>query len=994
MRTTARLAAALACALLLTTPAISHAVRASMERTTVARSVQDPALDDGRIIAADGRVVRHAVRGTALTSSTLTSARQRGGARLAAMQTFEQTLGSTVALWDEGTGVPLRMLGAGQPVVGAMANASVAEQAARVWIERNLAALAPGATLADLVLLDNSLNPIGDLRTVGFAQHAGGLPVVGAAVYVSFKADRMFAAGSTAMPHVRAFSLATTRNAASRSTVTPAAMMQWLTEAGGRNITVAAPTRRVVLPLVGLASGIVAAPISYFVADEHLAAGDGGARWVVWSDPVTGQPIARQSLRRNGQGVIAYDVPNRSPIFGTTPKPALFATHQLSDGQSVTADAMGIGMWTGAVPSITPGLSGPRVSVVDNQSGPASVMLPLVEGGTTLWTSAVETEQAQLAGFVAANEAKVFAKQFLNPALPYLDAVLTVVVNETNGGPGNDCNAYSTGDDIHFFPRSERCENSGLLADVVHHEFGHSLHFNSLTAGVGQFDSAASEGLSDFLALAMSDDPVLGLGFFVTRPEIAVRDLDPAYREKRAPDDLTGESHADGEILAGSLWDLRKALIARLGNEAGEARALKIFYAIMQRGNGIETAFDEALIADDDNGNIADGTPNQCAIRAAFGHHGLADGPPLAFATVAPPTRTGFDLNVNIAAGTGAAPSCADPTMVSGTVTWRVRGKTDAGSSGTIAMTASGLTASATLPTVPAGSVLQYQVALALDDGSSLRFPHNAADPFYEFYVGDVTPIWCAEFEGSDAPALTLGGDWQLGPPMGPGAGGVGGDPAAAFAGTGVLGNNLKGGGLHSSSATAIASLPLLDVSGYRNVRLQFRRWLNVDDGNNDHAVVRINGAVAWTNPARNATTMLEKAIVEPRVFRDLEWRDMDFDLGDPANGVATDKIALELTSDNTNELGGWTVDHLCVVAVASVCGDGLTDAKEACDDGNTTDGDQCTATCELPADDGGCCSANERGATGPALLVVATCGVWGLGRRRRQGCRTARSHS
>ncbi len=978
MRTTARLAAALACSLLVTTAAVSHAVRGTMPGRP---AVQTSQTDDGRMIAADGRALRGAINGTSLTSATLNSARQRGGVRLAAMQSFERTLGAAAVLWDEGTGVPLRIAGAGQPVADAMANAGIAERAAREFIERNLAALAPGATLADLVLLHNSLNPSGDLRTVAFAQHAAGLPVVGAAVYVSFKANRLFAAGSTAMPHVRAFTLAATSGAATPSTV---AMTQWLTAAGGRNVVVTAASQRVVLPLIGPASATGAAVISYVVADQQLAAGDAGARWLVWSDPVSGQPLARQSLRRNGQGVVAYDVPKRSPIFGTAPKPALFATHQLSDGQNVTANDVGLGLWTGTVPLISPGLSGPLVSVVNNQSGPATVSLPLLDGATTLWTSTVEAEQAQLAGFVAANEVKVFVKQFLNPSLPYLDAVLTVVVNETDGGPGNDCNAYSTGDDIHFFPRSERCENSGLLADVVHHEFGHSLHFNSLTPGVGNFDSAASEGLSDFLALAMSDDPVLGLGFFLTRPEIPVRDLDPAYREKRAPDDLTGESHADGEILAGSLWDLRKALIARLGKEAGVARALKIFYAIMQRGNGIETAFNEALLADDDNGNLADGTPNQCAIRAAFGHHGLADGQPLAFATVAPPTRTGFELKAAIAAGTGAAPGCADPTMVSGTVTWRVRGKTDAASSGTIAMTAAGLDASATLPSVLAGSVLQYQVALALDDGSSLRFPNNAADPFYEFYVGDVTPIWCAEFEGSDAPALTLAGDWQLGTPMGPGAGGVGGDPAAAFAGTGVLGNNLMGGGLHSSITTATATLPLLNVSGYRDVRLQFRRWLNVDDGNNDQAAVRINGTVAWTNPARNATTMLEKFIVEPRVLRDLEWRDIDFDLGDPANGVATDKIALELISDNTNELGGWTVDHLCVVGVASVCGDGLVDASEACDDGNTADGDQCTATCQLPADDGGCCSVSERGATGPALLALATFGVWGVGRRRR----------
>jgi cysteine-rich repeat protein len=536
-------------------------------------------------------------------------------------------------------------------------------------------------------------------------------------------------------------------------------------------------------------------------------------------------------------------------------------------------------------------------------------------------------------------------------------------------------------------PRSERCENTALLADVVHHEFGHSLHFNSLTAGVGDFDSAASEALSDFLALSMSEDPALGLGFFVTRPDIAVRNLDPAYIEKRAPDDLVDEPHADGEILVGALWDMRKALIARLGKEAGTARALKIFYGIMQRGIGIFTSYNEALVADDDNGNLADGTPNQCAITTAFAHHGLTGGQPLALPTAPPPTRNGFVVETTLTPG-GAAAGCANAKVVDGEVSWKIRGKTGDGSQGTlpITATANGTMASATLPTQPAGTVLQYQMRIALDDGTTLRFPDNAADPFYEFYVGDAKPIWCAEFEGADAPAVTMTGDWMTGKPMGPGAGNVGGDPAAAFGGTGVLGNNLQGGGLHAPGATAIATLPSVALAGYRNVRLQFRRWLNVDDASFDQASVRINGAAAFANPARNATSELEKFLVAPRVFRDREWREVDFDLGDPASGLDTSKISLELKSDSSNELGGWNVDHLCIVGVASVCGDGIVDATEACDDGNTLDDEQCMATCQLPTQaDGGCCSATGSGATGPALLAFATLGFVGLSARRRR---------
>ncbi len=55
----------------------------------------------------------------------------------------------------------------------------------------------------------------------------------------------------------------------------------------------------------------------------------------------------------------------------------------------------------------------------------------------------------------------------------------------------------------------------------------------------------------------------------------------------------------------------------------------------------------------------------------------------------------------------------------------------------------------------------------------------------------------------------------------------------------------------------------------------------------------------------------------------------------------------------------------------AEVCGDGITDAAEQCDDGNTTDGDCCTASCT--AEDGGPCSDGDLCTSGD-VCVGATC--------------------
>ena len=75
----------------------------------------------------------------------------------------------------------------------------------------------------------------------------------------------------------------------------------------------------------------------------------------------------------------------------------------------------------------------------------------------------------------------------------------------------------------------------------------------------------------------------------------------------------------------------------------------------------------------------------------------------------------------------------------------------------------------------------------------------------------------------------------------------------------------------------------------------------------------------------------------------------------------------------NANQLDGYFIDkfgnqsdHFRVLkGTAGVCGDGTVDAGEQCDDGNTSPGDCCSATCEFEAagsvcDDGLFCSVGE----------------------------------
>jgi uncharacterized protein (TIGR03382 family) len=95
--------------------------------------------------------------------------------------------------------------------------------------------------------------------------------------------------------------------------------------------------------------------------------------------------------------------------------------------------------------------------------------------------------------------------------------------------------------------------------------------------------------------------------------------------------------------------------------------------------------------------------------------------------------------------------------------------------------------------------------------------------------------------------------------------------------------------------------------------------------------------------------------------------------------------------------MGGWTIDDVCVVALAdanpALCGNGTVDPGETCDDGNTTAGDGCSATCQTETiacpdssndcgGGGGCCSST-RDPSGAIALSLLTIGL--VIRRRRR---------
>ncbi|MDD5308841.1 MAG: hypothetical protein PHU25_16120 [Deltaproteobacteria bacterium] len=98
-------------------------------------------------------------------------------------------------------------------------------------------------------------------------------------------------------------------------------------------------------------------------------------------------------------------------------------------------------------------------------------------------------------------------------------------------------------------------------ADVMTHEFTHSVSSKAFQIGMGRRDEygldmssgGVEEGNADYYSLTRHDNPELGeyaLGAYG-------RDAD---NDHVCPDDLVGESHSDGWIVSGALWEIRTAL--------------------------------------------------------------------------------------------------------------------------------------------------------------------------------------------------------------------------------------------------------------------------------------------------------------------------------------------------------------------------------------------------------------------------------------------------
>ncbi len=161
--------------------------------------------------------------------------------------------------------------------------------------------------------------------------------------------------------------------------------------------------------------------------------------------------------------------------------------------------------------------------------------------------------------------------------------------------------------------------DSSVDGDVVFHEYGHGISNrligNGSTALSGTQSGAMGEGWSDYWAITINNDGAVGE--YVTNNPAGIRRAAytvPAAAVHDSYSDLGFGVHADGEVWAATLWDLR----TQLGATITDRIVLNGMKFTPNRPSFLNAR--DGIIQADQNLN---GGANRCAIWTVFARHGM-----------------------------------------------------------------------------------------------------------------------------------------------------------------------------------------------------------------------------------------------------------------------------------------------------------------------------------------------------------------------------------
>ncbi|MEC8422740.1 MAG: M36 family metallopeptidase, partial [Myxococcota bacterium] len=338
-----------------------------------------------------------------------------------------------------------------------------------------------------------------------------------------------------------------------------------------------------------------------------VANGQLPGHWVSFVEAHDGSLLNVHNQVRYLSGVVSGRHDTRTVDGEFSISPIRNATVVGDNGDEATTDADGAFTIEGAS-AATIGFDGEYFRVVNDAGDEATVEWA---GGEFTWGEE-DTSIAEIDSYVFLNMTQAWAAQYA------FDVPLSTFKIRSTVNIQDSCNAFYDGN-VNFFQRGDGCNNTGRILDVNAHEWGHGLHYSA--ANSYYLDGAVGEGAGDTLAVLITGDPVMAPYFMESGR--GIREVDS---NRRYPDDVVGQVHTDGLIYGGAMWDTWAELEDELGPEAGYDVVARLFVETLQFNPELAETYDATVAADDDNGDLSDGTPHQCAILDGFAPHGLGPG--------------------------------------------------------------------------------------------------------------------------------------------------------------------------------------------------------------------------------------------------------------------------------------------------------------------------------------------------------------------------------
>jgi len=204
----------------------------------------------------------------------------------------------------------------------------------------------------------------------------------------------------------------------------------------------------------------------------------------------------------------------------------------------------------------------------------------------------------------------------IDPALTVMDYSTEVLLSYDSWSP----NAMATGESIYFIGIRYPGYRFPETPTVLYHEYTHNINarlYQQLGSEEGMINLDCNEGTADLGAALIVKDPRMGVGYLTSDTTSYLRNLVNDYVY---PNDLESDSHFNGQILSGSFWDL----MGKTSQDYVEHISHFAKYGSPDDADvGIAFGewFIETLIADDDDENLSNGTPNDMAIIESFNNH-------------------------------------------------------------------------------------------------------------------------------------------------------------------------------------------------------------------------------------------------------------------------------------------------------------------------------------------------------------------------------------